>query len=207
MNPSSAMVPSRRERKKQATREQIVAAALTLFQKSGYEKTGMEQIAEAADIAKATLYHYFPVKEAILEAFIRQSFQKNNPERLKKLKKLPGTKARIEAVIRELMAGVGRQKEIFEKFLVYRVKTMISLSRENDRGNGLRELGEVIFQWGEKSGEIRAGLPREIALDWFEFAFISVARQFYLSPGDFDLEAALEPSLDLLLRGVGTNKE
>lgn len=32
----------------------------------GYEAVCMEQIADAADVAKATLYNYFPVKEALI---------------------------------------------------------------------------------------------------------------------------------------------
>jgi len=55
-----------RERKAARTREGILEAALTLFERQGFERTTMEQIAEAAEIGIATLYRYFPSKDLIL---------------------------------------------------------------------------------------------------------------------------------------------
>lgn len=43
-----------------------MAAAMALIRAYGFEETTMEQIAEEADIAKGTLYNYFPAKEAII---------------------------------------------------------------------------------------------------------------------------------------------
>jgi TetR/AcrR family transcriptional regulator, cholesterol catabolism regulator len=56
---------SRRERKKEETKERIVEAAFALFRKHGVEATTVEQICEKADIAKGTFFNYFPRKEAV----------------------------------------------------------------------------------------------------------------------------------------------
>ena len=56
---------SRRERKKRRTREAIVAAAFTLFAERGFEAVTVTEIAELADVARATLFSYFPTKESI----------------------------------------------------------------------------------------------------------------------------------------------
>lgn len=55
----------RRERKKRRTREAIVAAAFTLFAERGFEAVTVTEIAELADVARATLFSYFPTKESI----------------------------------------------------------------------------------------------------------------------------------------------
>jgi AcrR family transcriptional regulator len=55
-----------RERKAQRTRASIVAIALELFESRGFDGTTMREIAEAAEIGPATLYRYFPSKEALL---------------------------------------------------------------------------------------------------------------------------------------------
>jgi TetR/AcrR family transcriptional regulator, regulator of mycofactocin system len=55
-----------RERKKQRTREQIVAAAMRLFSERGYHATTIADIAEAAEIAPRTFFSYFPSKEAVV---------------------------------------------------------------------------------------------------------------------------------------------
>jgi AcrR family transcriptional regulator len=47
-------------------REMIVARAAALFARGGYPGTSMNQVAEACGLAKATLYHYYRDKYALL---------------------------------------------------------------------------------------------------------------------------------------------
>ncbi|MDE1172965.1 MAG: helix-turn-helix domain containing protein [Parvibaculaceae bacterium] len=49
-------------------RELILDAALELFRAHGFRRTSMEDIAEAAEIAKGTLYLYFRSKEELFTA-------------------------------------------------------------------------------------------------------------------------------------------
>lgn len=56
----------RRERKKLERRERIFQAALSLFLEKGFDATTVEEIAERADVAKGTVFNYFPNKRAFL---------------------------------------------------------------------------------------------------------------------------------------------
>lgn len=47
-------------------RQRILKASRQLFSTKGYEETTIEDIAERADISKATLYNYFPSKDNLL---------------------------------------------------------------------------------------------------------------------------------------------
>jgi AcrR family transcriptional regulator len=54
-------------------RSEILAAATKVFAGKGFEATRMEDVAKAARLAKGTLYLYFPSKDAIYEAAVRQA--------------------------------------------------------------------------------------------------------------------------------------
>ncbi|MBF9067052.1 TetR family transcriptional regulator [Streptacidiphilus fuscans] len=54
-----------RERKKEQTRQRIAAVALRLFVERGFDAVTVNEIAEAAEVAKATLFAYFPTKESL----------------------------------------------------------------------------------------------------------------------------------------------
>jgi len=52
------------------SREKILAAALTLFSRRGYESAGVQEICLSAGITKPTLYYYFHSKRGLLDAIL-----------------------------------------------------------------------------------------------------------------------------------------
>jgi AcrR family transcriptional regulator len=63
--------PSRR-RLKEARPQQLLDAALTLFAEKGFAATRAEEVAQRAGVSKGTLYLYYPSKEELLKAVIRE---------------------------------------------------------------------------------------------------------------------------------------
>lgn len=59
---------------------QILAAALEVFAQKGVHQTRMEDVANAAGIAKGTVYLYFKSKDAIIWALLRQYFETSYDE-------------------------------------------------------------------------------------------------------------------------------
>jgi len=56
--------------KEEIIRNEVIITAQRLFQKYGYSKTTMEDIAKAMDRGKSTIYYYFKSKDEIFEAVI-----------------------------------------------------------------------------------------------------------------------------------------
>lgn len=54
--------------KKDLKREQLVAAAVEVFSKKGFHAAKMQEIADAADVGKGTIYEYFKTKDELFLA-------------------------------------------------------------------------------------------------------------------------------------------
>ncbi|MDD2217488.1 TetR/AcrR family transcriptional regulator [Syntrophomonas wolfei] len=202
MNTKKRAVGNRVERKKEKTRQKIISISMNLFREQGFDSTSMEQIAREVDIAKGTLYNYFPVKEAILSEYIQRSFEDRRAERILQLRKLPDTRTRMIWILSELIAGVRAQKDVFEKYLVYQIQNMISLHRDAGVKSGIKLLAREIIVLGQENEEIRQDIPLDILLALFEFAFIEVAQEFYMKPESFDAQVAIEYIVDLFMNGA-----
>jgi AcrR family transcriptional regulator len=59
-------------RTRQARREHLLEAAQELFLSDGFHGTSMEHVAARADVSKATLYKYFPDKDELFLALVRE---------------------------------------------------------------------------------------------------------------------------------------
>jgi AcrR family transcriptional regulator len=66
------MASGRRERKKRETRRHIVDEAVSLFTAQGYELTTMDDIAEAVDVSRATVFNFFPRKADLVLAWFAE---------------------------------------------------------------------------------------------------------------------------------------
>ena len=62
----------RRERHKAEIRDRLVRAAIKLFGTRGFTDTTVEDITEAADVAKGTFFNYFSTKEMLLTDLIER---------------------------------------------------------------------------------------------------------------------------------------
>jgi AcrR family transcriptional regulator len=64
--------PAPRQRRKKARPQELLDAALQLFVERGFASARMEEVAARAGVSKGTLYLYYPSKEELLKAVIRE---------------------------------------------------------------------------------------------------------------------------------------
>ncbi len=184
------------------TKKKILSVSIILFDKYGIDKTTMEQISEEADVARGTLYNYFSSKEAIINEYIEQSLREKKSIRFQDLSELPNTRARIEYIFNQLISGIQNNKELFEKFLVYRMQQMLSFEKNESEKGDFSLLGYKIIKLGQKSGEIRTDIPLYILEDLFEFAFAEAIKPLYIEPDNYKQSESINRCIDFFMNGV-----
>jgi len=70
---SSEPTVTARQRRKEARPQELLSAALELFVEKGFAATRSEEVAARAGVAKGTLYLYYPSKEDLLKAVVREN--------------------------------------------------------------------------------------------------------------------------------------
>ena len=63
----------RRSRRKEARPGELLDAALALFVEKGFAATRVEEVAARAGVSKGTLFIYFPSKEELFKAVVREN--------------------------------------------------------------------------------------------------------------------------------------
>ena len=73
MNALDPLAPHKRERRKQDRPGELLEAALDLFVEKGFAATRVEEVAARAGVSKGTLFLYFPSKEDLFKAVVREN--------------------------------------------------------------------------------------------------------------------------------------
>jgi AcrR family transcriptional regulator len=106
----TATRPGLRERKRQRTRDALIRAALELFTGRGYERTTVDDIAEAVDVSQRTFFRYFANKE---EAAL--AVQEMTVERfVESVRERPSHEAPMEALRQAVLEGWDTLNEVVE---------------------------------------------------------------------------------------------
>jgi AcrR family transcriptional regulator len=92
------------KRRKEDRPAEILAAALDAFRSRGFAATRLEDVAARAGVTKGTLYLYFPSKEALFKALVRESVLPNILRAEAQVRAHQGSAADL---LRELLTGFG----------------------------------------------------------------------------------------------------
>ncbi|HAG09847.1 MAG TPA: TetR/AcrR family transcriptional regulator [Desulfotomaculum sp.] len=193
---------SRMERKKKKTRQKIIEVAMDLFQRQGFGNTTMEQIAEAADIARKTLYNHFPVKEAIVDEYVKVISMGLAQETLDNLQNLPDTGTRLIAALDKAYAWVETNPEITGICLGYRLKCMSLGSGDCSGETGTKIMMTEIIRQGQQAGEIRQDLSVELMVEQLNISRCVIVLNWLKDPSRFELRKEMAKMVDLFIYGA-----
>jgi len=84
---------AKRERRKEARPGELLDAALDLFVEKGFAATRSEEVAARAGVSKGTLFLYFPSKEELFKAVVRENISGRFAEWMKEFEEFEGSTA------------------------------------------------------------------------------------------------------------------
>jgi TetR/AcrR family transcriptional regulator len=93
MGARSDEVQAKRERRKEARPGELLDAALDLFVEKGFAATRAEEVAARAGVSKGTLFLYFPSKEELFKAVVRENISGRFQEWNEEFQKFEGSSA------------------------------------------------------------------------------------------------------------------
>src|SRR3989441_12820117 len=73
---TAVALPNRFERRRERTRQELLAAATRVLARKGLHETKVSDIAAAADVGVGTFYLHFPTKEALFDAVVDETVQR-----------------------------------------------------------------------------------------------------------------------------------
>ncbi|MFZ2854811.1 MAG: helix-turn-helix domain-containing protein [Rhodocyclaceae bacterium] len=200
-----APLPGRRLRKREETADRLVDTAFALFSAHGYEAVTMEQIAAAADVAKGTLYNYFPVKEALLSHRLHADLSAALPGLFADLAALPGRIDRLRAFLHASAAYNERARDYLAPYLHYRLSRPVdTLGR--DHRSGLDQIYARLLADAQAAGEIRQELPVQRLADYLAFMHLGTLLRWLRTP-EASLAAEFDAMLDLFIDGARAGKQ
>jgi AcrR family transcriptional regulator len=85
----------KRERRKEARPGELLAAALDLFVEKGFAATRAEEVAQRAGVSKGTLFLYFPSKEELFKAVVREHVSGTIRDAFGEIQTYPGSSTEL----------------------------------------------------------------------------------------------------------------
>ncbi|KQW52933.1 TetR family transcriptional regulator [Nocardioides sp. Root1257] len=187
----------------QPTVERVQAAALALFAERGYHGTGIRQLADAAGLSSASLYHYMGTKEELLVAIMRGSLTELL-DAAEAAATLADPQARLVALV-ELHVRTHASAPERTRVVDDEVNALSTAAR--DEVVGLRDRYEGLWQdtldEGVATGAFEVGSTAVVRRALLEMC--SGVARWWTPAGDLDPDALAAEYAGLALRLVGVS--
>ncbi len=184
-------------------RQKLTAVAMELFEAHGYDSVTMEQIANSADVAKGTLYNHFPIKEALIAAWVHEEIEHSREKLLTEVRTHRRFRSRILVFLAASRGWCEANKAYLPAYLRYRLLDLGATVP----GGGMHTLDGVGWTFAElideaqNDGELRDDLPAEQLAEFLAHMYLGVLLR-WLSGKTPDLNAEFETMLNLFLEGT-----
>jgi AcrR family transcriptional regulator len=145
----------------------ILRAARQCYLRDGIASTGMREVAIAAGVARSTLYRYFPSRDDVLVATIKQEMEEANKHISKHLEKFSEpAEIIVEGLIMAIRDIPGRpllnavfisDEDAMARRIIWNSDIIVSFGEE---------LMDSVVQPAQEAGLLQADVQPEVLVEW-----------------------------------------
>ncbi|MFI5734359.1 TetR/AcrR family transcriptional regulator [Kribbella sp. NPDC051587] len=190
----------RRERSKAALRQRLLEAALAAFAEKGYRASTIDEIAERADVARATAFNHYPRKEDFLLELIlkrRQSIREGLEQQLQAGER--SVLDVIQGVARAAAHSYEADRETNQAMMRAVLHSGV-MATAGSHSTGLL-FGQAIAV-GQERGEIRTDLDAFAIGNLLFDSYVGILYRWGLDEVEVSLEEAFGTVHDVVVTGI-----
>jgi AcrR family transcriptional regulator len=180
----------------------IVEAANRIFSRFGYKKSTLEDIAQAARMAKSSLYYYFKSKEEILQAVVEQEIELAMNELGSAISShsTPQEKLRAYSVMRlKILNRLGNYYSVLQDEYVEQYSFIDKIRRKHDH-NEMALIGSILAEGVQK------GIFSVQDVELTAFAIVTALKGFEyvwaVENNISETEESIDSLLEILFNGI-----
>jgi len=194
-------------RKGEKTKQIIVEAAARLFDRYDFEEVSVDDIVEAAGVAKGTFYIYFESKDTLIASYITDYVSKVDADYKAHIDSLPPDMpvgdmllSLIAKIADVLIDTIGCHK----MNIVYKAQLAGTVSTDAVKGYNrkLYQLFADLLKMGIERGEFKTDIPVEIMTNHFVTAIRGISFEWCIRYPDYDLKEEALIHFGILLGGI-----
>jgi AcrR family transcriptional regulator len=202
------------QRRAEARPQELLDAALAVFVERGYAATRLDEVAQRAGVAKATLYRYYENKLELFKAVVRNSLVAGFDELARaQVGRQPGARERLVHLLTAFMERVaGSELSGIPKLVIAEAGNFPEVARFYHEEVVRRGRALVVdtLACGAADGDFRpvdADYAWRIVVAPLMFSIIWKHSFQAFDPEPFDFKRHLEVQLDLLFNGLAAGRK
>jgi AcrR family transcriptional regulator len=193
---------SRRERKKEETKENIIYNAVKFFKEKGFQETSMEEIAEKSDVSKGTLYNYFENKESILVGYFQTIISDYGKKTKESFTENKDIKSALYHLLDFISCIFNNDKELAVIYFKYRMPSRFDTKLDSSQRSGIEKWVLEIIEKAQQDNQLRSDIPALVLTRNFQFLTMSFFISSIYTEEPFEIDIIKDQLMGLFLNGA-----
>ncbi|HEY9754452.1 MAG TPA: TetR/AcrR family transcriptional regulator [Oculatellaceae cyanobacterium] len=197
----------RRAKKREATKQEILEAAARLFAARGFDATSVEDISEAADVAKGTFYYNFQSKEDVVIA-LRISADDDAVARAQSAM-IAGRTNSLTILERLICEATQWSEDNPELARVFFTRGFEVMHRSFEKEKSIPRLPAVLpdlISVAQRAGELRADVPAALLAEAIMHIFITTQASWVAKGQSSSVVEQVRTMFKVLVEGIGNQQ-